>query len=846
MRPFLITLTVFFINCLITAQDSLYDYLPKNISYNPEITSPKAFFGHEPGEWHLSHDKLYYYMLELAKQSDRTVWEEYGKSYENRPLGHLIISSPQNIRNLEKIRQQNLLLCDPEQSGDLDISKMPIVIKLGYGIHGNESSSQNASVLTAYYLTAGSGDQIDNLLSNAIILIDPSLNPDGLQRHTSWVNAQRSLRNNPDANSWEFSEPWPGGRGNHYWFDLNRDYLLLQHPESIGRVAAYFRWRPVIITDHHEMGADRTFFFQPGIPTRNNPLVPVENYQFTAEIASYHEKYLNEINSLYYSEEDFDDFYIGKGSSFPDIHGAIGILFEQASVRGHLREVPAGLLSFPFTIKNQFTVSLSTLEAGLAMRKKLLDNQRKFYKDALEEANKYSVKAFVFSEPADLSRTSVFIDILRKQQIKVYKLAKSFIKEGMEFKAGESYIVPVKQNEYRFIRSIFEPATNFSDSTFYDISTWVMPMSFNIPCVSINSEKEMAGLPGEEIKSVSMPKGELIASSDAYAYLFDWNEYFTPKALYMLQDKGLITKAATQEFVYDDGSFRKKFSYGTILVTSFNQSLTKDEVFLLMKSVAEECAITIYGVKTGLTSEGIDLGSKSFVVLKKPEIIMLVGNGMNSGQTGEIWHLLDARFNIPVTNITADKFSSVNLSRYNVLIIAGSPDISSAGMENIKAWNRQGGVIIGYGTGNNWLVRNKLANIEFVPSFTPNITESKYVNSSIDRAVHQINGAIFETTIDLTHPLCFGYTRENMPVMKTTVSVAKNNSNIYNNPVKYSETPLLSGYCSKENEERIIGNACVSVNGKGIISIYDNMNFRAIWYGTNKLFLNTIFFSQIL
>jgi hypothetical protein len=296
-KLFLLSALLLFAN-VINAQLTLDYYLPKDVSYNPAIPVPKQFFGHEIGEWHLSHDKLYFYMLELAKISDRAVWEDYGKSYEGRPLGQLIISSPENIKNLEQLRLSHIQLCDPSLSDNLDIKKMPVFIKMGYGIHGNESSAQNASALAAYYLLAEEGPQIDELLKNAVILIDPALNPDGMQRHSTWVNFTKSLNNNPDPNSWEFSESWPGGRTNHYWFDLNRDYIMLQQPESSGRVAAFFRWRPNINTDHHEQGPDATFFYMPGIQTRNNPLTPIDNQELTAEIGKYHEKYLNKAASI--------------------------------------------------------------------------------------------------------------------------------------------------------------------------------------------------------------------------------------------------------------------------------------------------------------------------------------------------------------------------------------------------------------------------------------------------------------------------------------------------------------------------------------------------------------------
>ncbi len=439
MKKPLVLFVFFAFSSLVNSQVTLDYYLPENITYNASIPTPKQFFGHEVGEWHLSHDKLYSYMLELAKNSERAIWEEYARSYENRPLGSLIISSPENIKKIEQLRLQHLQLCDPSKSGGIDITNMPVFIKLGYGIHGNESSAQNASVLVAYYLVAGEGQEIEDLLKNAVILIDPALNPDGMQRHSTWVNFTRSLNNNPDPASWEFSETWPGGRTNHYWFDLNRDYVLLQHPESVGRVAAFHKWKPNINTDHHETGANETFFFQPGVPSRNNPLTPAENYILTAEISKYHEKYLNSIGSLYYTEEGFDDYYVGKGSSYPDIHGSIGILFEQAGVKGHLRETPGGLLSFPFAIRNHVTVSLSTLKAGSEMKDKLLENLRNFYKDAITQADKHPIKAYVFTEPDDNGRMIEFIRILLQHQIKVYRTTKDLSKNGIVLQGGEHF-----------------------------------------------------------------------------------------------------------------------------------------------------------------------------------------------------------------------------------------------------------------------------------------------------------------------------------------------------------------------------------------------------------------------
>ena len=332
--------------------------------------------GYQPGEWHVGHDQMLYYMRTLAQSSDRATINEYAKSYEGRPLINLIFTSPENHAKLDQIKAEHLALTDPSQSADISTDEMPIVIWLGYSVHGNEASSLNATLLTAYHLASAQGETVDDLLENAVIIIDPCLNPDGSNRFASWVNSHKSYTINPDPNGREFSEAWPRGRTNHYWFDLNRDWLPLAHPESKGRIALFHEWKPNILTDHHEMGTNATFFFQPGIPSRKFPWTPEKNVDLTHKMAAFHSKYLDDIGTLYYSEESYDDFYIGKGSAYPDQNGGVAILFEQASSRGHAQENDFGVLTFPMTIKNQFTVSLSTMASGIAHRKEFLDYQK--------------------------------------------------------------------------------------------------------------------------------------------------------------------------------------------------------------------------------------------------------------------------------------------------------------------------------------------------------------------------------------------------------------------------------------------------------------------------------------
>ena len=482
------TLLVFFaLSFSLFAQNVTLDYYLPEGKYDPNIPTPESVLGYQVGDWHVSHDQLIMYLRELDRASDRITLKEFARTYENRPLILLTITTPDNHKNIDQIRKSHIQLTDPDQSKKIDIDKAPVVLYQGYSIHGNESSGSNAAMLYAYHLAALQGKEIEETLSKTIVLLDPCYNPDGLNRFANWVNVHKSKNLSADPANREYNEPFPRGRTNHYWFDLNRDWLPSQHPESQGRIKNFHEWYPNVLTDHHEMGTNSTYFFQPGIPSRTNPNTPEENQELTKKIANFHAKALDKIGSLYYSEESFDDFYYGKGSTYPDANGCIGILFEQASSRGHLQESINGLVSFPFTIRNQLTTSLSTLEAAQILRKDLLDYQRRFYQSGIATAKKSTTKGYVFGGTKDSGRQEEFIKMLERHQIKVQSLSKDATLSGKRFDKENSYFVSLEQKQYRLIKAMFEKVTTFNDSLFYDVSAWTLPLAFNIPYVEINT-----------------------------------------------------------------------------------------------------------------------------------------------------------------------------------------------------------------------------------------------------------------------------------------------------------------------------------------------------------------------
>jgi hypothetical protein len=821
-------------------------FLPDDVTYNQSIPTPAEILGAELGEWHVRHDQLVNYMYAVAEASDRVSITEYGRTYENRPLLMLTITSPQNHRNIDQLKEEHLKLTDASVSDDLDLSQMPAVVTMSYSVHGNEPSGSNASLAVVYYLAAAQGSEINDMLNNTIINVDPSINPDGLDRFAHWANTNKSKNVLvTDPQSREFDETWPGGRTNHYWFDLNRDWMPMIHPESQGRVAKFHEWVPQVLTDHHEMGTNSTFFFQPGIPSRTHPLTPQRNQALTGAIAEYHAEALDEIQSLYYSKESFDDFYYGKGSTYPDVNGSIGILFEQGSSRGHAQESIHGILEFPFTIRNQFVTSLSTLEAVQGLKEELLANTREFYQEAAEEAEDAPIKAYVFGEEADQARGMHLAEMLERNQINVYELGRDY----NNFKAGEAYIVPTNQKQYKLLTAMFERRTEFTDSLFYDVSTWTMPYAFNLPFAELNRNYNSNMLGADFTLEQADLSGELVGGKADYAYAFEWDEYYAPRAVYRLLANGARVKVASKPFQSVITNGAKQFDYGTILVSMGTQD-DPNHVHDIINTIVEEDGITVYNLPTGLTPSGMDLGSRNFEDLEEPKVAMIGGQGSSSSEVGEAWHLLDQRYHMPLSILKNEDLDRMDLSRYNV-IIASTYSISDGAAENLKNWVRGGGTLLVFKNAIRWAKAHGLADIEYVEQEEDStVTVRPYAKAGEDRGAGVIGGSIFNAKLDLTHPMAYGFNRENMTLFRNNTLFIQKGENPYSTPVYYSEeNPLASGYSNDENLELIKGSGAVVVSGFGggkVITMTDNPNFRAFWYGTNKLFANAIFFGNTI
>ncbi len=827
------------------------DYLPAGHRYAPEVPTPEAVIGHEVGEWHVRHDQLVRYAEALAAASPRVALEVTGRTHEQRPLLTLTITAPENHPRLEALRARHL-------KGD-----GPLVLWLGYSIHGNEASGSNAALVIAYHLAATQGDAIEALLADTVILIDPSLNPDGLGRFAQWVNGHRGVNLVAAREHREHQEVWPGGRFNHYWFDLNRDWLLLTHPESRARVGVLQRWRPHLVTDFHEMGSDQTYFFQPGVPNRRHPLTPGRNAELTARLAEFHARALDAVGQPYFSEEVFDDFYYGKGSTYPDAQGMIGVLFEQASPRGHLMATERGELSFRTAVRNQVQTSLSSLAGAAALRAELRVYRRWVDEDTQKFASSDRVAGYVFGDPRDPARTAAMAERLLAHGIEVYELTRAFADGERRFEPGAALLVPTRQPQYRLLKSLFERRTEFEDSTFYDVSAWNFASAFDLPLATVG---RVGNLRGQRYRGAALPEPAEPAPGAA-AYAIEWDHYFAPKALARMLADGLPVRVATRPFRARTTDGERGFGLGTLIVPA---RAGDTGISGGVSAAARSAGVPLYSLATGLTPDGPDLGSGKLVPLKAVKPLLVTGSGVSAPQAGEVWHLLDTRIGLPPVMVDTDRLVEVDLNDYtHVLMVDGEYErLDPEWAERLRPWIAGGGVLVATQRAAAWATVQGLhleppepapgapiesgveaAQPEAPAAERPPRPSRPYGEYTNDHSATVIGGAIVAAAVDTTHPLAYGLRRDRLALFRQGTVFLKPAENPYETPLQYLDEPLISGYLGPERRAQLAGSAAAIATKRkrgAVIRLPDNPNFRGFWYGTNRLYFNALFFAQIL
>ncbi len=818
--------------------------LPADGEFDESIPAPAEVLGFEPGEWHPRYDQMVSYLEAVAEASDRVKIERIGTTHGQRPLLFLTFASPERLEDIDEIRAERR---DRSESGE-----GPPVAWLGYSVHGNEASGASAALVTAWYLAASLDEDVLAWLDEMVIVMEPGLNPDGIDRFAHWVNMHKGRNPSADPADREHNEAWPNGRTNYYWFDLNRDWLPLVHPESRSRKVEYHTWRPHVLTDHHEMGPNTTYFFQPGVPERNNPLTPERNYELTRSIAEFHGDFLDRAGEPHFTRELFDDYYVGKGSTYPDLTGGIGILFEQGSARGHVQDTVYGERTFASAVANQVTTSLSTLAATHALADELIDFQREFFDDAREAARRDRNAGWVLGDDGDPARAAALLDLLLGHDIAIHPATESVEVDGRGHEAGAAWVIPADQPHYTLLKSILDPVTELPMETFYDVSAWPLGMSHDLPLEPVRR------LPAHGERLSEAPTLEHDAPpTDALAWVVPWDQYRSAALLGALLADGYRVQAATEPLTVPTAGGDREMLRGSLIVHAGLQPDALDPAGPRLAELSQHYGVEVLAAERGLSRSGIDLGSPSAPVLDSVNVAMLTGDGIRANHAGYIWHWFDIELDQPLAMLDWTRLFRAELSEYSHLILPDGnyESLPDWARERIEAFVTDGGVLLALRGASTWAEELEL-DWQLVDSSNENDNEEAdaperraYGDFREDFARELIGGSALRVSLDTTHPVGFGYERDELAVFRRGRHAMRAVDNPYAQPAIYAESPLAAGYLSESNRDRLAGAPAISTSRHGqgtVIRMSDDAVFRGYWRGSERLLANAVFFGQLI
>ncbi|MBX3097058.1 MAG: hypothetical protein KF812_09365 [Fimbriimonadaceae bacterium] len=775
--------------------------LETDTQYARSIPTPEQALGFRVGTRYARSHEITTYYQQIAEASPRVQIGSFGKTWEGRDLTYAVVSTPDNLRRLDEIQKANRrLVFEADQVADSQTESMPIVVWSGYGVHGNEPSGPDAALLVLYHLAAG-GREVEEMLRNMVIVLGPNYNPDGRDRYANRANAFRGVIANPDSGDLEHNESWPAGRTNHYFFDLNRDWMPLTQPESYLRHAEYVRWQPQVTLDFHEMGGGSTYFFQPGEPLRVNPLTPPSNQEWTRTFAGYHARALEAVGERYFIERRYDDFYPGKGSTYPDLIGSIGILFEQAGVRGMVTDRGTFTQTYASTVRNQVACSLSSFRAASENRVALIRHQRDQFREAPKDGG-----------------------WMMPDSLQAWRLAQLLLKHEIQvFRWGRQIFVPANQPLHRLADAMLTPPDTFRDNQFYDISTWGLGYAFGVPVQKVLGDPPQPRSMTALIEAEDEPKGGFVAADKPVGFIV-----YRTYGHFHAATQAILSSGRRAFYVLKRTG---RASPGELFVPG----TAADQAFF--ESLAAEHGVVIHGV-AGQTGEPVSWGGSDLAEIRTQRIALIAESGVDLNLMGEIWWRLDAHHGIAVTLVPA----TTDLSRFDTVILCGS--MSSAATSRFSDFVSGGGTLIGVAGGATSIAGSDIWKLEFT-SYRADTSSLPYAEVSAEAGRHSVPGTILNVRYDHTHPLTFGFTGgvafregDTFILPPTTASQVVG---------RYDVSPLAAGYLSPEVTQLAAGKATIlarRVGGGRVVLFADAPVFRGFFTAQEPVFLNAVFFSS--
>lgn len=816
-----------------------------------QLLSPDEFLGYELGErWTQQHDILAY-VRHVAKESDYVTLHTYGFTYQHRELVYLIVTSPENQANIEQIRLNNLRLTGLEPGNPTQ--DHTAVVWLSYNIHGNETAGSEAALRTLHELVRPDHPEPKRWLENSVVIIDPVLNPDGRERYVTGFQQLIGAQPNPNANAREHYEAWPGGRSNHYLFDLNRDWAWQVQKESQLRYEIYRKWFPHVHADYHEMGYRAPYFFAPAA----NPFhLAVTEWQreFQNIIGQNHIRYFDAENWLYFTRQRFDLFYPSFGDTWPTFHGAIGMTYEMpgGGFSGLAIERPEGdTLSLAYKILQHHVTGMSTVEAASVNAEQLVNGFREFFQNSAANAAGGSWKTFVVKADNDPDKIYQLLSNLDTKQIRYGLSGSSRNTTGYHYATGQTgrvsisaddILISAYQPQGNLVRVFFEPSPELTDSLTYDITTWEAHYRFGLDGYALESRLNPTG----SVTAADFRQAELTGSDTPYAWLLPWSSMDDARFLAQITKEGVVSRFASEPFRIEGRTYER----GTLMIPrEYNQRLGDrfDEIVL---QAAQDYSRSLHGTLTGFSANPMDLGSTDFRHLEKPNVAVLIGDGTASLNAGEIWHFFDHQLDYPATMIHANHVMRVDLNDYNVLVLPSgnySGVLTDAAVEKISAWTRDGGTLILFGQTNRLLSGRDGFQLQRKISERgePGVEErlQSYADRTRRAVSSRISGAVFRVHVDHTHPLGYGFD-EIYYSLKTDASAFQYLDSGWN-VGSVQPDAHLSGFAGAEALQNLDHTLAFGVQPHGsgqVVYFIDNPLFRGFWENGKLLMANAVFF----
>lgn len=817
------------------------------LTLHSQLKSPEAFLKSKYMDEYTLHHDIVSYVEHVAANSRRIKLHEYGRTNEGRPLIVCIISSPDNLSALEDIRLTNLNNIGLSESKPSKPNEKALVW-MSFGVHGNEASTTESSMSILHQLADETNAVTGKYLSNTVVFIDPSANPDGNARYTNWMRGYAGKNPHPGVYDREHMEPWPGGRPNHYLFDLNRDWAWMTQTETQKRIAFYNQWMPHIHADFHEMGINSHYYFAPAAKPLHQHITDFQR-QFQTEIGQNHIKYFDKEGWLYFTREVFDLFYPSYGDTYPMYNGAIGMTYEKAgnSSSGRAIDMDNGdILTLKDRIKHNITVGLSTVETASNNQSRIVTEFKKYFKDAVEKP-KGKFKTYVVK---NTPKAAGLINLLEKHGIKYGMAGASVNTRGFNyFKDSVSnvviekndYIISAKQPKSTLLQILMDPDPVLEDSVTYDISAWALPYAYGVETYGIN--QDVAVTSTMEAK----PKTEQCTGS--YAVVLPWNSLESAKILSKIYKADLRVRMASQEVTING----KKLNRGSIVITRGDNPKVAD-----FCGTVEKIYKNWEYLNTGFSNTGNDLGGRSFTLLEKPKVLSVMGAGTATNDIGQIWHYFDEVLNYPISIVYVDAIGRVNLDEYNTLILPdGRYRLDQSFMDKLGPWISKGGKVISIEGANSFFLNKEGYALKRFATDDEKKAEDKAAEDrrmkarfelydSFDRSSlsSYLAGAIIKNKIDPTHPLSFGLGSEYYS-LKTDPSNYKLLKDAYN-PVYIPKGYKNYGFIGSQLKPKLEETVSFAVENKGrgsLVYMIDNPLFRGFWVNGQLLFSNALFFS---